>query len=367
MAIKKTGISIDLIIHPGETISDILDERGITQNELAIRTGLTPAFINNVISGKKNISANFAMKLEYALGIPKTFWLNLQADYDAEMLEYEEMRTITEEEKQVHTKISDVIKCLRNEAFIPTRQSIDKSIIALRNLFGVSSLCNLKDLVSSGTFRMASTSTIDPYVLGAWLSICLLKGAQEEPEITNVFDISAITSLINELKSIMQECKGDPQEALTVVMAKHGIDFSILKNFRGAPVHGYISRKREGIYQMVLTIRGAYADIFWFSLFHELGHIVNGDVKAKKNKFIDVGTEKDEAERKADKFARDALLEPISYKIFVNQNDFTIEAIQEYANSQNVPPYIVIGRLQKEEHIGYSWYNTYKIKYMWIE
>ena len=43
MAAKKTGISHDLIIHPGETIADILEERGITQAELAVRTGVPPA------------------------------------------------------------------------------------------------------------------------------------------------------------------------------------------------------------------------------------------------------------------------------------------------------------------------------------
>ena len=97
MAAKKTGISLDLIIHPGETIADVLEERGLTQVELAARTGVTPAYISNVISGKKNISANFAMSLEYALGVPKSFWLNLQANYDAELLEYNEEHTITED------------------------------------------------------------------------------------------------------------------------------------------------------------------------------------------------------------------------------------------------------------------------------
>lgn len=98
MAVKKTGIFRDLIIHPGETIADILEERNISQVGLAARTGVAPAYISNVISGKKDISANFAQALEYALGVPKTFWLNLQAYYDAELLEYEKENIITDEE-----------------------------------------------------------------------------------------------------------------------------------------------------------------------------------------------------------------------------------------------------------------------------
>ena len=53
MATKKTGISRDLIIHPGETIADLLDARNITQVDLANRAGVSPAFISSVISGKK--------------------------------------------------------------------------------------------------------------------------------------------------------------------------------------------------------------------------------------------------------------------------------------------------------------------------
>ena len=63
MAVKKTGISRNLIIHPGETIADVLEDRGITQAELSSRTGVSPAYISNVIAGKKGISANFAKVL----------------------------------------------------------------------------------------------------------------------------------------------------------------------------------------------------------------------------------------------------------------------------------------------------------------
>ena len=74
MAEKKTGISHNLIIHPGETIADVLEERGITQAELSSRAGVSSAYVSNVIAGKKGISVNFARGLEYALGVPKSFW-----------------------------------------------------------------------------------------------------------------------------------------------------------------------------------------------------------------------------------------------------------------------------------------------------
>lgn len=115
MAAKKIGISRDLIIHPGETIADVLEDRGITQAELASRAGVSPAYVSNVIAGKKGISANFAMGLEYALGVPKSFWLNLQANYEAELLEVNEEQTITDEERKVREDLKDIVKYLRKQ------------------------------------------------------------------------------------------------------------------------------------------------------------------------------------------------------------------------------------------------------------
>ena len=364
MVVKKTGISLDLIIHPGETIADVLEERGLTQAELAARTGVTPAYISNVISGKKNISANFAMSLEYALGVPKSFWLNLQANYDAELLEYNEEHTITDEEKEVRKKLSDIIKFLRELLMIPEKQSINENILSLRSVFQVSNLCNLKDLVPPGAFRLATNTTVDPYVLGAWLRICQMSAKREHE---NEFDADKVHLLVAELKSIMVDETCDLQTQLTSTMMKYGIDFSVVHNFRGAPVHGYICQKSENRYQMALTIRGAYADIFWFSLFHELGHIVNGDV-SKTQKFIDV-VEQEQTSREiaADKFATNALINQSDYIRFIRARNFSIGSIKQFAKSQKIMPYMIIGRLQKEGLIPYNWFSEHKTRYKWAE
>ena len=111
MAVKKIGISHDLIIHPGETIADILEDRGITQTELSSRMGVSPAYVSNVIAGKKGTSANFATGLEYALGVPKSFWLNLQANYESELLEINEEQTITEGERDTREDLKEFHNC----------------------------------------------------------------------------------------------------------------------------------------------------------------------------------------------------------------------------------------------------------------
>ena len=118
---------------------------------------------------------------------------------------------------------------------------------------------------------------------------------------------------------------------------------------------------------MILTIRGAFADIFWFSLFHEIGHIVNGDV-SKSASFIDTTSPADTAkEAAADLFARDALLDPASYAAFVSGRRFSSGAIKQYADAQGVAPFVVVGRLQKEEIIPYAWHVNLKPRYKWID
>lgn len=361
MAVKKTGIFHDLIIHPGETIADVLDDRGITQLELASRTGVSPSYVNNVIAGKKGISTNFARGLEYALGVPKSFWLNLQANYEAELLDANEEQTITEEEQRARDELKDVVKYLRKRGMMPIREKKDASILSLRKALQISNIANLGDMIPAGAFRMATNTAVNRYVLGAWIRLCQIAG--NDTTLSTKFNKAHTNNLINDIKQIMCCKDADIQKDLKCVMKKYGIDFSIAQNFRGAPVQGYISQKHDGIYQMVLTIRGSFADIFWFSLFHEIGHIVNGDI-GKSLRFIDDGSDcsKEEA---ADLFASNMLLSPESYKAFIERGNFSIEMIKEYSESQNVMPYIVIGRLQKENHLDYRTYCNYKLRYKW--
>ena len=114
-----TGISRDLIFHPGDTLQEILENKGISQKELSTTTGFSQAFISNVLSGKKNISAKFARKLEYALGVPSSFFMKLQANYDDEMAKFEEFNNITEEEKEIYEVLKEIpIKFKRKYDFI---------------------------------------------------------------------------------------------------------------------------------------------------------------------------------------------------------------------------------------------------------
>ena len=361
MAKKTIGISRDLIIHPGETIGDILVDRGMSQAELAARTGVTPAYVSNVIAGKKDISAKFALALEYALGVSKSFWINLQANYDAELVEAKVHESITDEERVARDRLKDIVKYLRETGKMPQREAVEESILSLRKALQISNVANLKGMVPEGALRMSAKTRVDPYVMGAWLRLCQMTG--EGREVKSRFDEQKVDELVAETKRVMCTTEGSPQTALRELYDRYGIYLSVVRNFKGAPVQGFVSKKPDGSYQMVLTLRGAFADIFWFTLFHELGHIVNGDV-TKTAYFIDYDVTSDE-EMGANSFAADKVIDPDDYKIFVEAADYSLNAIRTFAMSQRIRPYMVIGRLQREKRIDYDQYSSEKVRYTW--
>lgn len=75
-------------IHPGEVLmEDFINGFGITQNKLAVSIGVPPRRINEIVHGKRGITADTALRLGRYFGIDPQFWLNLQSHYELEIAE----------------------------------------------------------------------------------------------------------------------------------------------------------------------------------------------------------------------------------------------------------------------------------------
>lgn len=73
-------------VHPGEILmEEFLEPMGISQYRLAKDTGVPPRRINEIVHGKRAISADTALRLARYFGMTETFWQNLQAHYDLEV------------------------------------------------------------------------------------------------------------------------------------------------------------------------------------------------------------------------------------------------------------------------------------------
>ena len=348
--LNTIGLSRDLIIHPGETLQEVLEDREMTQKELAIRTGMTEKHISTVLSGKKNISPSFAKKLDYALGIETEFWMNLQANYERELLEFEELNNISEQEVCVLKNLKEVITTWVSFGWLEENSNEANTVLDVRKIFGMSNLLDTTKMKYAAAYRAQTKNIVDPYVLFAWQRMCEI--LTDNIDVAEEVDIDKLRKRIPDIKDVMFLRANHIQKKLTSIFAECGIAFRIVPNFKGAPVQGFIKKKEDGSLILCMTIRQKFADIFWFTLFHEIAHILNGDTKSI---FVDFSTVSSEMETKADKLAGEMLIDSEAYKKFLSNKKYTTtKGIAEFAETQKVRDYIVQGRLMKEEVIPWN-------------
>lgn len=82
--LDKTGkrIFTDVTLHPGEVLADEITARNITQKEFAKKIKLLAPHLNDLLKGKRHVSARIALKIEKELGVEADYWLRLQMAYD---------------------------------------------------------------------------------------------------------------------------------------------------------------------------------------------------------------------------------------------------------------------------------------------
>lgn len=348
---NSVGLSRDYIIHPGETLAEVLEDREMSQRELAVRTGMTEKHISTVIHGQKGISAAFARKLEYALGIETAFWMNLQANYDRELLEFEEVNNITEEELGVLKNLKEVIEVWTSFGWLDVETNPTAMVLDFRMIFGISNLLDTPKISYAAAYRAQSKNkNVDPYILFAWQRMCEL--LTRDIDIADEVDTEKLREKIPDIKQVMFMRANQIQRKLTSIFSECGIAFRIVPNFTGAPVQGFIKKSEDGALILCITLRQKFADIFWFTLFHEIAHILNGDTK---NEFIDFDSVSGDMESKADSMAGELLIDSKAYKRFVAAEGYKrASEIERFAETQNVKDYIVRGRLMKEEIIPWK-------------
>jgi len=357
--------------HPGKKIEALLKANSMTRKELAARTAVTEKHISTLISGERNITASFARKLGCVFdGYNASRWQQLQNDYDLAELEKKERNSITDKEFAVLKHLGDVISYFEREGGISQADSRADKVLRFRELLKISDLTLMPHVSYNAAYRaqLTSNALIDPYVLFAWQSICEIETSKIKA--SSDLNIGLLKEKLAGIKALMSDSISNVRQKLQEIMSECGIRFNVVRNFRGAPVQGFIkdiTDEESGRHELImcLTIRRARADIFWFTLFHEIAHVIHGDYKAK---FVDFSSESSEAENRADVFARDFLIPPEEYLAFTMEHRSPgWKDIEEFARKVHVQPFIVLGRLQKDEIVDWSEYSDKVVRYKWIE
>lgn len=360
MATKKNGLSLDLIVHPGETIKELLDEKGMSQEELAVRSGYSAKHISEVLSGKKNISSRFANSLEYVFQIPTEFWINLQGLYDKEIIEIERQTEITKEEFNVLKELKDIVKYCELTSIIDSGLNKALTLLNMRRFLNVNNLLSIPNIpIQQVAFRGSTKNKVNINVLFAWKRICEYLTEKVVP--INSFDKEKLKDKYSEIKNTMFLEPNKMILELKKIFLECGVVFEVVHNFVGAPVQGYIQKKNDKVI-LCMTIRQSFADIFWFTLFHEIGHLINDDFNEL---YIDYNFVESEIEKKADLFARNRLINEEEYIEFMGKGILTQSAVIDFAKKQNIKPGIIVGRIQNDIK-DYTFMSKFRERYKWV-
>lgn len=348
----------DLPVPPGELLAETLETANLTQAELARRMNRPAQAINEIVRGTKEITAETAIQLERVLGVPAHIWLGLEAEYQHTKARLDDRKRL-----QTEAKLAARYPCavMRRLGWLRKARDPVSQVEALLDFFGVSTLEAVVD--AEAVYRVSRSHQAEPEALAAWLRKGLLDAQQIK---TAPFNEQGLRDLLPELRSLT---KAKPEVFLPRVkrdLAACGIALVLLPHLPKTYAHGATrwATPEKAIVQ--LSLRGSWADIFWFTLCHELGHVLN---HGRRGVFIqwDKG-DKDEREQEADVFAAEVLIPQEAYEGFLRRFPILSAAsIMAFADQQSIAPGIVVGRLKHDEKLTHADLNGLRTRYVWTE
>jgi len=352
----------DIAIPPGEFLEETLEALNMSQAELARRTGRPTQVINEIIKGTKEITADTALQFEKVLATPAQFWLNLESDYRLTLARLEEQRAL---EEQVALLDQFPYADMAKQGLVPKVRSAVQRVLELLKFFGVASLQRVSSLrVPAAAFRKAGGEKASSYALAAWLRWGENKATKIE---VGTFDVNRLRQIAHDIRGMTNEPPNECIPRLEQRLAACGVALVIVPHFPKTYAQGatfWADHKAV----VMMSLRYRWADIFWFSLLHELAHVI---LHGKKDIFIEGEKSREQRiktqEEEANTFARDELIPPQRYKSFVLTHDFSSAAVRAFAVSVGVASGIVVGRLQHDKNLGHADLTALRVRYVWAE
>ena len=355
---EKTKYRSPIAIPPGESLAEILEDREMTQADLAKRTNLTPKHINEVIAGKAAISPDMALRLETVLEIPASFWNNLEAKYQEAQARL--LATAAIEEETALLAVYNYREMSKYGWVPPARQNVEK-VIELRKFFGVASLHLVPEL-QPAVFRKASFRAASPYALATWLR----QGEREAAKIeTKPFDRVKLKQKIPDFRKICLEGQPPQRSSLSEWLAECGVAIVYVPQLAKTYVTGATRWLTPDKVMVEMSFRGKWADIFWFSFFHELGHVLLQH--SKKETFIGLEQkyrgDSSEEEQQADRFSRSELIPDRAFCEFRKTASLSMDTVRQFAAQIGIHPGVVVGRLEHEGDLDHGQMNSLRHQY----
>lgn len=350
----------DFVSPPGETLQELLDSKGMSQAELAERTGRPKKTINEIVKGKVAITPETAIQFELVLGVPAAFWNTREQQYRESLARQEEYANLVQ-----FTGWADRFPCaaMEKRGWLAPRKAKAERVEELLAFFGVASpdAWNGVWRGAAPSFKQSRAFKPSFEALAAWLR----KGELEASEVDAApFDSNRFEQWLPHARSLTRQT--DFARTLVDSCAACGVIVVFVPELPGTHVWGatrWVSASRALIH---FSLRYRTDDHFWFTFFHECGHVLK---HGKRDVFVegDEVVHDDQKEAEANEFARNQLIPESALKGFLRKRVFTSTTIRQFAFHIGVAPGIVVGRLQHDLLLSRNECNELKRELHWPE
>lgn len=347
--------TLNYVVTTGDHIVEWMEDEGINAAELARRLGVTPKHVSELLNGKAPLSHQLALALERVTGVPARIWNLYEANYRGALASRSADNDLAEQYEQAR---EFPLPYLRRFGYI-TASARDHAatVRQLLSILGVASIDAFWKTWAQGSvaYRRAAVGRKDTPALATWLALAERHhdGLCDVP----TFDRAGVELLVPELRALTA---GEPMAAIRDAIAKLrgvGVVLCFIPPVPGLGIHG-ATRWLNGTPVIQLSLLWKSDDQLWFTLFHELGHVLlHGD------KELYLNGEKNQPEAEANDYASELLIPANVEHRLPRTRDIT--AVRALAGELGIAPSIVLGRAQRETK-DYAWGHELKQKFEWI-
>ncbi|MFH0900719.1 MAG: HigA family addiction module antitoxin, partial [Pseudomonadota bacterium] len=260
----------DDVSPPGETIQETLDALGMTQTQLATRSGHPKKVINQIIKGKAAITPDTALHLERVLGVPASFWNERERHYREFLAAKDEAERLSRHEQWLREL---PIAAMARLGWIRRFRNRVQQIRELLNYFGIASPGQWDDFVLTRgvQFRQSTQRTIDKAAVAVWLYAGEL-AARKMP--TATYDEAAFRRAVTNIRALTLKPPGEFMGELEQMCKDAGVAVVFVHEFPRTGISGATRWPTPGRALIQLSLRYKTSDQLWFTFFHEAGHII---------------------------------------------------------------------------------------------
>jgi HTH-type transcriptional regulator / antitoxin HigA len=359
---QGSAFSPDWASPPGDTLGRLLSEQGMSQTELADRLGVSLKHVNRIVKGAASISAELSLGLEKVFEVPAAFWMTREAHYQADRARQEQR---LEFKSAVEWAQRFPLSELRARGRIERAARGPELVEELLRFLGIAHPSQWAP--PKVAYRKSHKFESDDFALSAWLR----EGEMEARYIDcRAYDERGFLDALQTARALTRLDPAMWWPALQDLCAGVGVAVVAVPTYQGAKTNGATRWLSPDKALIQLSLRHRWEDIFWFSFFHEAGHVA---LHRKRDTYNDLFVERagpapTEAARvsedEADRFAARTLIPPPHDRRLASLN---LSDVPTFARLLDVAPAIVVGRMQHDQLIPYSRGNEYRRRLAFTE